>query len=66
MIDIALEVLEAGHGRGGIRRIPRISRAFVWRAINFRKGDSSGEAGKLKTGGICDWWNAFSTTCGLQ
>ena len=53
MIDIALEVLEAGHGNGGIRRVPRISRAFSWRAMNFCKGDSLGEAGELKAGGTC-------------
>lgn len=53
MIDIALEVLEAGHGNGGIRRVPRMRRASSWRAMNFRKGDSLGGAGKLKAGGTC-------------
>jgi hypothetical protein len=51
-IDMALCVLDAGHGTGGIRRGPRISNAFLCRAMNFRRGDSCKVVGKLKMGGI--------------
>ena len=51
-MDMALCVLDAGHGKGGIRRGPSMSNADFCRAMNFRRGDSWGAAGKLKTGGV--------------
>ena len=42
-MEMAVEVLEVGAGRGGIRRGPRIRRALFWRAMNLRRGEEEGE-----------------------
>lgn len=49
-IDMAVDVFDAGHGSGGIRRAPRMSGVSCCKDINRRKGDSSEGTGKLQTG----------------
>lgn len=49
-METALYVFDAGHGIGGIRRGPRTSSALSCRAMNRRKGDSSGLQDVARTG----------------
>ena len=49
-IEIAVFVLDAGHGIRGNRRGPRISRAFSCKAMKRRRGDSFDLHGKARTG----------------
>ena len=53
-----VDVLEAGHGSGGIRLGPMTRSASFCKAMNFRKGDSCFSLGMEYTGGVRE--GAFS------